>query len=112
MASDHGGDHKKRDDSSEENEPNSCIKQNPGGYRRYGEHDRRIERNAEQAQPPQAERQDDGKKDDRNTKYVGYAIALIAMIAGIAVSCCLKKSFMLREPNDRLRLRSLARQQQ
>lgn len=36
MASDHGSDRKKRDYSNEKSEPNSCIKQDPGGYRREG----------------------------------------------------------------------------
>ena len=83
MASDHGSDRKKRDYSNEKSEPNSCIKQDPGGYRREGQHDRRIEWNAEQAQPPQTERQNNGKKDDRDAKYMSYTIALIAMITGI-----------------------------
>jgi hypothetical protein len=56
LASDHGSDRKKRDYSNEKSEPNSCIKQDPGGYRREGQHDRRIEWNAEQAQPPQTRR--------------------------------------------------------
>src|SRR5262245_6253069 len=80
---DHRSDHEKWDDSNEKRDPDSCIKQNPGGHRRYSQHDRRIERDAEQAQLPQAERQDDGENDDRDPKYVSHAIALIAMIGGI-----------------------------